>query len=98
VAHPYRQTGIVNKIIDKFDRLAEQPFYHGEQGMADRNRQAAENAINTAPSAPTHSPQTKFTVFGEEMIQKAVGLGGNAGRIYLPPGWVGKRVKIIRVD
>jgi len=25
-------------------------------------------------------------------------LSGNSGRIYLPPDWVGFRVKIIRID
>jgi putative transposon-encoded protein len=43
-------------------------------------------------------PQTKFTVFGAAIIEKKVGSGGNTGRVYLPPDWVGKRVKIIRID
>lgn len=42
--------------------------------------------------------KTKCTVIGEEMIGKKVKPGGNAGRIYLPPDWVGKLVKIIRID
>ena len=41
---------------------------------------------------------SKFDVFGQEMIEKTVKKAGNSGRIYLPPDWVGKRVKIIRVD
>jgi len=41
---------------------------------------------------------SKFEVFGQEMIEKTVKKAGNSGRIYLPPDWVGKRVKIIRVD
>jgi putative transposon-encoded protein len=40
----------------------------------------------------------KFEVYGQEMIEKTVKRAGNSGRIYLPPDWVGKRVKIIRVD
>jgi putative transposon-encoded protein len=40
----------------------------------------------------------KFEVFGEEMLEKRVKLSGNSGRIYLPPDWVGHRVKVIRVD
>jgi len=40
----------------------------------------------------------KFEVFGEEMIEKEVKQSGNSGRVYLPPEWVGKHVKIIRVD
>lgn len=42
--------------------------------------------------------KSKFEVFGEEMIEKEVKLSGNSGRVYLPPEWVGKRVKIIRID
>lgn len=40
----------------------------------------------------------KFETYGEEMIEKVVKLSGNSGRIYLPPNWVGHRVKIIRID
>jgi len=42
--------------------------------------------------------KVKFEIFGEEMLEKEVKLSGNSGRIYLPPGWVGKHVKIIRID
>jgi putative transposon-encoded protein len=42
--------------------------------------------------------QAKFEVYGEEMIEKVVKLSGNSGRVYLPPDWVGKIVKIIRID
>ena len=42
--------------------------------------------------------QSKFEVRGQEMLEKVVKRSGNSGRIYLPPDWVGKRVKIIRVD
>jgi putative transposon-encoded protein len=37
-------------------------------------------------------------VFGTEMIEKEVKKTGNTGRVYLPFNWVGKYVKIIRVD
>ncbi|MFB0532497.1 MAG: DUF2080 family transposase-associated protein, partial [Desulfatiglandales bacterium] len=30
------------------------------------------------------------------MLEKQVILSGNSGRIYLPPDWVGKHVKIVR--
>ncbi|MFH0787061.1 MAG: DUF2080 family transposase-associated protein [Pseudomonadota bacterium] len=43
-------------------------------------------------------PKAKFEVFGEEMIEKEVKQSGNSGRVYLPPEWVGKHVKIIRID
>ena len=42
--------------------------------------------------------KVKFEVYGEEMVEKAVKLSGNSGRVYLPPNWVGHRVKIIRID
>ena len=42
--------------------------------------------------------KVKFEVYGEEMVEKTVKLSGNSGRVYLPPDWVGRRVKIIRID
>jgi putative transposon-encoded protein len=42
--------------------------------------------------------KVRFEVYGEEMIDKEVKLSGNSGRVYLPPDWVGKHVKIIRID
>jgi len=42
--------------------------------------------------------KAKFEVFGEEMIEKEVKQSGNSGRVYLPPDWIGKHVKIIRMD
>ncbi len=41
---------------------------------------------------------SKFEVFGQEMIEKVVKQAGNSGRVYLPPDWVGKTVKIIRLE
>ena len=42
--------------------------------------------------------KVKFEVYGEEMIEKEIKMSGNSGRVYLPPDWVGHRVKIIRID
>ncbi|HDZ89574.1 MAG: DUF2080 family transposase-associated protein [Deltaproteobacteria bacterium] len=42
--------------------------------------------------------KVKLEVYGEEMVEKIVKLSGNSGRVYLPPDWVGCRVKIIRID
>jgi putative transposon-encoded protein len=42
--------------------------------------------------------KVKFEVYGEEMIEKEVKYSGNSGRVYLPPDWVGRIVKIIRID
>ena len=54
--------------------------------------------ISRKPEDRGKSPTVKVTVFGEEIIEKEVKPGGNAGRIYLPPDWVGKLVKIVRID
>lgn len=40
----------------------------------------------------------KFEIHGEELIEKKVKASGNSGRVYLPPGWIGRSVKIIRID
>ena len=44
------------------------------------------------------STDTKFEVVGKEMLEKVVKRSGNSGRVYLPPHWIGKRVKIIRLE
>jgi putative transposon-encoded protein len=50
----------------------------------------------TAVEAPNN--KVKFEIYGEEMIEKRVKSSGNSGRVYLPPNWVGHKVKIIRTD
>ncbi len=48
---------------------------------------------------PNDSPgKVKFVVFGEEMLEKSVKPNGKSGRVYLPPGWIGRSIKVIRVD
>jgi putative transposon-encoded protein len=42
--------------------------------------------------------KVRFEVYGDEMVEKIVKLSGNSGRVYLPPDWVGKHVKIIRMN
>ncbi len=49
------------------------------------------------PSLDIQMEKVKFEVYGEEMVEKIVRLSGNSGRVYLPPDWVGSRVKIIRL-
>ena len=58
----------------------------------ERKTRNARNANNE-----TDRERVKFEVFGEEMVEKVVKLSGNSGRVYLPPDWVGSRVKIIRI-
>ncbi|WP_152427726.1 DUF2080 family transposase-associated protein [Desulfotignum phosphitoxidans] len=38
----------------------------------------------------------KFEVYGDVLIEKIVRSNGKGGRIYLPPDWVGKTIKIIK--
>ena len=42
--------------------------------------------------------ETKIQVVGLEMLEKKVNKSGNSGRVYVPVGWVGKKVKIILVE
>lgn len=58
---------------------------------------AADEAEAGLPPA-TPNTRVKFEIFGEEMIEKRVKASGNSGRVYLPPDWVGHKVKIIRID
>jgi len=42
--------------------------------------------------------RVKFEIYGEEMIDKEVRRSGTSGRVYLPPNWVDRHVKIIRIE
>jgi putative transposon-encoded protein len=56
------------------------------------------NHIENASAEAAPGNKVKFEVYGEEMLAKSVKMSGNSGRVYLPPDWVGHRVKIIRID
>ena len=58
--------------------------------------QNPENDRKPAVGAP--NSKVKFEIYGEEMLEKRVKSSGNSGRVYLPPNWVGHKVKIIRTD
>ena len=51
-----------------------------------------------SPSGTRPSGTVKFEIYGEEMIDKKVRPSGASGRVYLPPDWVDRQVKIIRID
>ena len=53
---------------------------------------------DASPLQTVNGSRVKFEIFGEEMIEKRVKASGNSGRVYLPPDWVGHKVKIIRID
>ncbi len=40
--------------------------------------------------------KVKFEIYGEQMIEKTVNSSGNSGRVYLPPEWIGTKVKVIK--
>lgn len=61
-------------------------------------KQGKETAPESVEAVRSVQSKVKFEVFGEEMIEKDVKSSGNSGRVYLPPDWVGHRVKIIRID
>ena len=62
--------------------------------QTDRHKPADEE--NLTVDIPNN--KVKFEIYGEEMIEKRVKSSGNSGRVYLPPNWVGHKVKIIRTD
>ena len=64
--------------------------------VKDQNKKTVENKKDSAADAP--NSKVKFEIYGEEMIEKRVKSSGNSGRVYLPPNWVGHKVKIIRTD
>ena len=60
-----------------------------DQGQAEKQRKKNQTFSTT---------KVRFEVYGEEMVEKEVKLSGNSGRVYLPPDWVGKQVKIVRIN
>ena len=67
--------------------------------MANTKNQNKKTVVNTKdPAADPPNSKVKFEIYGEEMIEKRVKSSGNSGRVYLPPNWVGHKVKIIRTD
>jgi putative transposon-encoded protein len=66
--------------------------------MVPFKRENASNELTEKIEKTSKSLKAKFEVFGEEMIEKEVKQSGNSGRVYLPPEWVKKHVKIIRID
>ena len=44
------------------------------------------------------SVKVHLIIPGKELIYKKVAKSGKSGRVYLPLEWVGKTVKVVRVD
>jgi hypothetical protein len=66
--------------------------------MVALKREMGLKEISGKPEDTGKSPKPKFGLFGLEMIEKEVKPRRNTGRVYLPQDWVGKLVKIIRID
>ncbi len=74
-------------------------MYHQlEENRVGPKREMGLKEISGKPEDPGMFPKARFGMFGEEMIEKEVKPAGNSGRVYLPLDWVGKHVKIIRID
>ena len=56
-----------------------------------------DTAVDASNNVEASKNKVKFEIYGEEMIEKRVKSSGNSGRVYLPPNWVGHKVKIIRI-
>ena len=59
-----------------------------------RQEVAKERSLN---EVIVQSLKVKFEVYGEEMVEKEVKSTGHTGRVYLPPAWIGQKVKIIKI-
>lgn len=42
--------------------------------------------------------EVKCEPTGYEMLEKVVNKSGDSGRVYVPVGWIGKRVKVILIE
>lgn len=68
--------------------------YNGNE-LSDRNSASPDSG----PDDIAHRDRkVRFEIIGEEMVEKTVKLSGNSGRAYLPPLWLGHKVKIVRID
>jgi putative transposon-encoded protein len=63
-----------------------------------QRKEPQEPNLELLPASINIHNKAKFEVYGEEMIEKEVKQSGNSGRVYLPPEWIGKHVKIIRIE
>ncbi|MFH1034083.1 MAG: DUF2080 family transposase-associated protein [Pseudomonadota bacterium] len=47
---------------------------------------------------PASGHKVHLVIMGRELLYKKVAKSGKSGRVYLPLDWVGKTVKIVRLD
>ena len=65
-----------------------------------RGMKPGEDLDVTASPAGEEPPAAKvqLIITGRELVHKKVSKSGKSGRVYLPLEWVGKTVKVVRVD
>lgn len=68
----------------------------GHETVLENDRET--DTITGAAKESSEKRKVKFEIHGEELIEKTVKASGNSGRVYLPPDWIGHRVKIVRID
>jgi putative transposon-encoded protein len=82
-------------------------IWNGDSRCNEEGKAAAKERVHKVQRKPDKGKKSsaevvrgraKFEVYGEEMLEKKVSVSGNSGRIYLPPDWIGRHVKIIRID
>lgn len=61
-----------------------------------------EAAARPEPDSPGSTAvvrsKVQLIILGRELVDKRVTKSGKSGRVYLPLGWVGKTVKVVRID
>ena len=55
-------------------------------------------AIKAVKNGKTDKGLMKIEVYGYEVIEKVAMKSGTSCRIYVPPGWEGKKVKAIKLE
>lgn len=64
--------------------------------MAEKKKKQYEPSWELDELLQIENNMVKFEIYGLEMIEKEIKKSGNSGRVYLPPSWIGHKVKIVR--
>jgi hypothetical protein len=90
-----QRPGRVLKALPKKEKADSYPKKRGANKSHDvRSDTSRAGKLRAVPAAD----KVRFEVFGAELMEKQVSASGKSGRVYLPAHWLGKKVKIIRVD
>lgn len=68
--------------------------------LMDGNIDTARTSMGPSPDDETQTVRTavKLEFFGEEVLEKCVKPSGSSGKIYLPSEWIGRRVKVVKLE